>query len=207
MTSEQDSSEFEKLWQSQTPESPRISPEDFRRRMHKFERKIFWRNLIEYVAGAIGIGTYGYYEWKFPGLLLRLGSGLVILGTLYVMYQLHRRASAEPSPADLGRSTYVEFHHRQLVRQRDALRGVWSWYLLPFIPGFAVFLAGHAQSAVDTARVAGHPLSAVHVVRFVGGAVCFFAVLFGGIWLLNRWTANKLQAQIDDLDRLMRDSV
>jgi hypothetical protein len=205
MTNDRISSDFGQLWRSQATESPRISSEDLRRRMRKFERKIFWRNIVEYAAGAVGIATYGYYEWKFPGLLLRIGSALVILGTLYVMYQLHRRASAEPVLADLGRSTYVEFHQSQLVRQRDALRAIWSWYLLPFIPGFAVFLAGMTRSAMARAQATGHPLSALQVAGFVGGATCFLTVLFVGIWLFNRWAANKLQAKIDELEALAQE--
>jgi len=173
--------------------------------MHKCERKIFWRNLREYIAGAVVVAAFAYYEWIFPGLLLRIGSALIILGTLYVMYQLHRRASAEPAPADLGSSTYLEFHHRQLVRQRDALRAVWLWYLLPFVPGIAVFLAGLAQSAMNQARFAGHPLNMLQVAGFIGGSATFVVVVFVGVWLLNRWCVTKLQARIDDLDALKRD--
>jgi len=205
MTNDEVPTNVEKLWKSQASETPHLSPEDLHRRMDKFERKIFWRNIREYIAGAIVVAGFGYYEWKFPALLSRIGSGLTIAGALYVMFQLHRRASAEPAPADLGRSTYIEFHRREVVRQRDALRAVWSWYLLPFVPGFTVFLAGLAQSAMNTARLAGHPLTATQVVEFIAGSGSFVVVVFIAVWLLNRWTAAKLQAQIDELDSLTRD--
>jgi hypothetical protein len=172
--------------------------------MHKFERKIFWRNIKEYVAGAIVVAGFGYYEWRFPAPLMRIGSGLIILATFYVLHQLHRRASAEPLPADLGRSTFIEFHRRQLIRQRDAIQSVWSWYLRPFVPGLAFFLAGLTQSAMNIARVAGHPLSALHVVQYIAVSASFVVVVFLGVWYLNRWTAHRLQAQIEDLEALTR---
>ena len=206
MANEQIPDDFDKLWQNQPQESPGVSLDDLRRKMDRFKRRIFWRNIREYVAGAIVVAWYSYYAWRFSGLLLRFGSGLTIAGALYVMYQLHRRGSAEPAPADLGRSTYVEFHRSELVRQRDALRTVWSWYLLPFVPGLAVFLAGLARSAMNTAQVVGHPLSALQVAGFVTGSASFVVVVFVGVWMLNRWSVTKLQAQIDELDVMARDS-
>jgi hypothetical protein len=205
MANEQVSREIEKLWQSQTPEPPHISLEDLRGRMQRFERKVFWRNIREYVAGAIVVVVYGCYEWRFPELLLRIGSGLTIAGTLFVMFQLHRRASAETAPADLGRSTYVEFHRKELLRQRDALRAVWWWYLLPFVPGLGIFLAGLAQRAVNAARLAGHPLSALQIADFIAVSGSFIVVVFAGVWLLNRWSSGRLQKEIDALDALTRD--
>lgn len=205
MTDERVSSGIEKLWQDQSLEPHRMPPEELRRRMNKFQRRIFWRNIREYIAGAIVVAGFGYYEWKFPGLLLRIGSGLTILGALYVMFQLHRRASAEPAASDLGRSTYLEFHRRELIRQHDALRSVWSWYLLPFVPGLSVFMAGLAKSAMNTARVAGHPLSALLVAGFAVAMISFVAAVFVGVWFLNRWIARKLQAEVVQLDALARD--
>src|SRR5262245_50211510 len=107
MTNESDSKDMKNLWQSQHTEPARIHPEELRKKMNKFERRIFWRNVREYVAGAVVIAVFGYYEWRFRALLVRLGSGLIIAGTLYVMYQLHRRASTRPAPADLGLSTCI----------------------------------------------------------------------------------------------------
>ena len=205
MTNEEPSEKIERLWQNQPAEGAHISSEDLRRRMRKFERKIFWRNLREYVAGAIVIAGYAYYEWKLPALLLRIGSGLTIAGALLVMFQLHRRASAESPASDLGHSTYVEFHRRELVRQRDALRSVWSWYLLPFVPGLAVFLGGLTKTAVDAARLAGHPLSPFQIVEYVAISASFAILVFGGVLLLNRRSAARLQAQINDLEALTRD--
>lgn len=206
MANEQVPHDFDKLWQNQPQESPHVSLDDLRRKMDRFERKIRWRNIREYIAGAIVVVGFGYYLWRFSELLLRIGSGLTIVGALYVMFQLHRRAFSEPRPADLGRSNYIEFHRRELVRQRGALQAVWSWYLLPFVPGLAVFLAGLVQSAMSAAQFAGHPLSALQVAGFITGSVSLVVVVFVGVWMLNRWCATKLQAQIGELDSMAQDS-
>ena len=205
MASEQIPEEAEELWRSQPPEMPRISLDDLHRRLRKFERTIFWRNTREYLAGAIVVAGFAFYEWKFPGPLLRVGSGLTIAGALFVMFQLHRRASAKTAPDDLGRNTYVAFHRRELVRQRDALRAVWSWYLLPFVPGLMVFLAGLIQSAVNTAQMAGRALGAFQVTAFAAGCASFVIAVFVGVWFVNRWAAARLQAQIDELDASTQD--
>ena len=197
MTNESASGDMKHLWQSQPTEPPRIHPEELRKKMNKFERRIFWRNIREYAAGAVVVAIFGYYEWRFHSLLVRLGSGLIIAGTLYVMYQLHQRASTRPAPAHLGLSTCIEFHRKSLERQRDALRTVWSWYLLPFVPGLAVLVIGSIVNQWVAHR---------HLVinSFVSPAI--MAAFFFVVWKLNRWAAKRLQTQIDELDKLSHGS-
>lgn len=197
MTNESVSSGMKDLWQSQPAEPPKLSSEDLRRKMRGSERRIFWRNIREYAAGAFVIAAFGFYEWKLPTLLLRIGSGLTIAGTIYVMFQLHRRASVGPAPSDLGLSSCIDFYRRALERQRDALRAVWSWYLLPFIPGFTVFSIGTALN-----QRAARPGNLGHLVMGFGIlAGCVTAVFFG-VWKLNQCGAKKLQSQIDELNEL-----
>jgi hypothetical protein len=197
MTNKSASEEMKNLWQSQPTEPPKIRPEDFRRKMDKFERRIFWRNLREYAASVVAIAIFGYYEWRFRGLLVRVGSGLIIAGTIYVMLQLHRRGSVRPAPADLGLSTCIDFHRTSLQRQRDALRTIWSWYLLPFVPGLAVFEIGSAMN-----QWKAHPVGLGHIIIGFFASPAIMAGLFFGIWRLNQWAAAKLQKQIDELTAL-----
>jgi hypothetical protein len=197
MHREPDSEEMKSLWQSQPTEPPPIRPEEFRRKLDKFERRVFWRNAREYAAGVLVIAGFGYFGWKMSGLLVHLGAGLIIAGTLFVMYELHRRGSVRTAPADLGLSTCIEFHRRSLERQRDALRTVGTWYLLPFAPGLVVFEIGSAMS-----QWAAHPVNLGQLVtRFLisGGIV---AAVFLLVWKLNQWGAAKLQKRIDELTAL-----
>ena len=194
MTNESSSSDVSELWQSQPTEPPRISPEDLHGKVRKFDRTIFWRNIREYAGGVFVVVAFGYYEWKLPALLIRLGSALIIAGTVYVMFQVHRRASVRPAPADLGLSPCLEFHRQSLERQRDALRGVWSWYLLPLVPGLAVFFMGTAVS-----QWKAHPVGMGHMLLGYGIMLSLVAAVFYAVWRLNQSGADKLQAQIDEM--------
>jgi hypothetical protein len=194
------------FWQQGSHEPTRFNGEDLRSRMNKFERTIRRRNLREYVAAGLVIGVFAYYDWVFPTLLLRIGCGLLILGTAYVAYQLHRKASARPAPAEMGLRNCVQFQRSELERQRDALRAVWSWYLSPFLPGMSLFLLGLFQFTKNVTEAAGRPFNtgaAVAGLTLVAGCV---GMVFVAIWLLNRRAANELQKQIDDLDRLAQDA-
>ncbi|MDP9051883.1 MAG: hypothetical protein M3O31_14365 [Acidobacteriota bacterium] len=197
MTNESSSSDIRDLWQSQPTEPPRISLEDLRGKMQKFERRIFWRNIREYAGGVFVVAAFGFCEWKLPALLLRLGSGLTIAGALYVMFQLHRRASIHPAPADLGLKTCLQFHRQSLERQLDALRTVWSWYLLPFIPGLAVFFMGTAVN-----QWTAHPVGMGQLLMGYGILVILVGAVFLAVWKLNQRAADKLQAQIDEMTEL-----
>lgn len=197
MTDDYSSPNIQGLWQSQPTEPPKISTEELRRKMNKFERRIFLRNAREYAAGVFVIAAFGFYEWKFPAPLMRAGSGLIIIATLYIMFQLHRRTSFQPAPAGLGLNTCIEFHRQSLERQRDALRSAWSWYLLPLVPGLAVFYVGAAA-----AKWPANPAGMRHVLMGYGIQVGFNAAVFYGIWRLNQWAAGRLQAQIDEMTAL-----
>jgi hypothetical protein len=155
-----------------------------------FYRRIWWRNAIEYIACVIVVIGFGTYMFTLPHVLQKAGSLLVIAGTLFVAWQLHRRASAEP-PERAGAMPLLHFARAQLVRQRDALRSVFWWYLLPFLPGMAVFVTG----TMFAQRPSGpEPRDAV------GFAVMI--ALFVGIWWINQLGARRLQKHIDEIDAL-----
>ena len=194
MASDPPGNDLRKLWQNQKTEDVAMSIEAIRKKAHKFQRRILWRNVREYAAAVLVVAGFGFHFWTLDGFLLRTGSVLVILGTLYVVYQLHKRGSSQPVSAQTGLRPCLDFHRRELVRQRDALQSVWRWYLLPFVPGVAVFLLGRAIE-----NPPGHwaPLSVT---------VAGFVIIFVFVIKLNQWGARKLQRQIDALDDLERES-
>lgn len=205
MTSEFTPSGIEDLWQNQPAEPRKIDPGELRRKMHRFERGTARRNLREYLAAAFIVSGFAYYIYLFPMPLVRVGCALVIAGILYAMFELHRRASAESAPAELAPVSCIEFQRGQIQRQRDALRSVWSWYLLPLVPGMSVFLAGLFEFGVRTAHAAGRSFDLrTAVLSFalvpVGAAAVFFVV-----WKLNQHAAGRLDRQIEELNALMQD--
>ncbi len=185
--SEQD---LKQLWKSQPAETAAVSTNELRARALAFQRRIARRNLLEYAAGVVVIAGYCVHFWLHPSLLIRTGCVLVILGVGVVLHQLHRRAgSRTPPPENLGMSS-LAFHRAELVRQRDALRDSWLWYVAPFVPGMAVLMWG-VQTNLARPQAAWRGLVT---------ALALVALAVGVVWL-NRRAAKKLQVEINALDR------
>lgn len=173
------------LWQTQELPLATLSLQELQKKSGALHRRVRIRNGLEYLACVLVMVGFGNYLVEFPQSLLRLGSVLVMIGTAYVAWQLHRRASSpSASPGLPG----LAFHRQQLERQRDALRSVWSWYVAPLVPGVVVFRWG-----VETQLDASAPFARGLYANLAIAAVLLIVVL------INRYAASKLQRQIDQL--------
>jgi hypothetical protein len=177
-------------WQASVDIAGAPPLDEVRKGTDKFYRRIWWRNAVEYAACVIVVIGFGTYLFTLPHILQKAGSALVIAATLFVAWQLHRRASAEP-PERAGTTPLLLFARAQLVRQRDALRSIFGWYLLPFLPGMAMFMTG--------TMLAGRPSGPEP--RDAAGFVVLI-VLLVGIWWINQLGARNLQKHIDEIDAL-----
>ena len=122
-----------------------------------------------------------------PFLVVQIGAAMIAAGAVYVAYKLHTLAGAgEP---DMAQSV-VTFHRAELVRQRDALKSVWRWYLAPFIPGVLVFVGGTQFSSDINMPLVARLLG-------LGTSLGIFAVIFGGIFWLNQRAAKKLAKSVE----------
>ncbi|MCX6543204.1 MAG: hypothetical protein NTV05_02180 [Acidobacteria bacterium] len=191
------------VWKSQPAERIAISLADIRRHARKLETRVFWRNVREYVACALVVACFGYYTSVFHSTLIRAGCGLVIVGALFVVFTLHKKGAAQTVPAELAFRTCVSFHRKELERQRDLLRSVWAWYLLPFVPGMIVFLLGLCALTMQQPHTPEHARTIV-IVFALTAAGC--ALVFVGIGRLNQWAARRLQHEIDTLNQLEKES-
>ncbi len=171
-------------WQTQAQTLPPMSPQEMLAQGSAWQRRIARRNRLEVLAGAFVVVVFCFYIWLFPFWLTRLGSAMVVAGTLAVLWQLRRRASSRMPPADWGRP-WFEFQRAELSRQRDALRSVWLWYLGPLLPGMAVF----GWSLLPEWR-ASDALALVALVL----------AEFGLVFWLNWRAAAKIQREIDALE-------
>ena len=165
-----------RLWQQQPLENAGVQLEDLRRRAGKFETRIRHRNLREYAGAAVVMLAFSFYIYKFNDWVIRLGSAMILAGTVYVVVQLYRRSTPVSLPADYGLVASVEFYRRELVRQRDLLRSVFSWYLGPLIPGLLVFTKGKPVM------------------------IAMNAIVFGLVWWVNQKAADRLTRHIEELD-------
>lgn len=161
----------------------------------RFYRKIRFRNAIEYAASVVVFICFSAYALFLPSPVARIGAAMVVLGTLVVAWQLHRRASAAPPPERAAAQPILVHQRAQLARQRDALAGIFTWYLLPLIPGLLVMTFGPTLEH--------GALGLVHMPRSVWIRLILAVAVFTSVWLLNQRGARQLQKQIDDVDALM----
>ena len=183
------------LWQNQETEGVRMSVEQVRSEVMRFERRIGRRNLREYLAALFVILSFGYLFTRMTDVLLRVGFGLEIVGASYIIWHLLTKGSPRAMAGDSGRASWIEFRRAELVRQRDLLRSVWRWYLGPLVPGLVVQMV--AQGRINPSFVR-HPGTLV--------VMCVvLAAMFVGIGWLNARAARKLQQQIDELEEQSQD--
>lgn len=180
-------------WRSEDEESYIVSVEELRARAEQLSAGVRRRNLAEYCAGALVAAVDGYYFLHFGSLLARAGSALMLAAIAWIVLHLHQHGSTGSMPTQALRS--LDFLTAELVRQRDLLRNVWNWYLLPLIPGMTLFLLGlHEINGAD-----GSPLvSERAILHTVAACVIAFAL----IAFANNRAAGRLQRQIDHLNSL-----
>jgi len=182
--------QLKQLWKSQETPTAAFSIDELRKSANKFQRRIAWRNALEYVVSVPVILGFAFYIVKFPYPLMRIGSVMIILGVLVMVWQMYVRASGRSLPSDMADRSCIDFHRDQLIRQRDALRSVWLWYIGPFVPGMIVFRWG-----VETELGPSAPFA-----RGLG-ANLMIAAVFLIIIVFNRFGARKLQRQLDQLQK------
>ena len=178
-----DDDKLHAVWQQQETDPMKLSVKDLERQAHSFARSIRWRNVREYAAAAVVVVFFSWQAVRATTLLERWGSCLVVLAAVFVSGYLRRRGGAAELDSLVETRAVLASHRRELERQRDLLRSVGRWYLLPFVPGFAMILIG---------RAAEHPVAAL------AGSVVGAAVFVVG-WWLNRAAARELQRDIEAL--------
>ena len=168
-----------------------MSLAEIHQKARSLEKKVRWRNAREYIASAVVILGFSPTLFHKDSWMMQAGAALIIAGTIYVVWRMHRHASARAVP-DAGEALRA-FHREELIRQRDALRSVGRWYLAPFVPGMVLVMMGRWFQS----HVGGRSLAMDHLGILLASALV--AQVFGGIWWLNQRGADHLQKQIDQL--------
>lgn len=195
MTHTPDPGDLRTLWQTM-PTTPITLPvEQLRARATKFERKVHRRNRIEYIATAFVVVVFGWYAtWPLPATpLWPIANLMIMAGALVVVWNLHRLARANTPPPGADAASLIDFQRAEYVRQRNALKSVWLWYIGPVVPGLIVWFIA--------AGVGMPGLTPMRAIIGLGGTALVAALVFGVIILLNLLGAARLQRMIDDLDR------
>ncbi|MGD0497087.1 MAG: hypothetical protein ABSC23_01490 [Bryobacteraceae bacterium] len=183
------------LWQGQQVEGVRVTVDQIRASAGKFQRKIGWRNVREYVAALVVVIFFGFEFSRTEDLLTRIGFGLTIAGMFYMVWHIHSKGASRPLPRDVGLSSCIDFERCELERQRDLLSSVWRWYLGPIIPGLTVLFVAFCRA---------NPGHLKHPEVVIGIYAILSAAFFVFVAKLNDRAARNLQRRIDELDKLSR---
>jgi hypothetical protein len=133
----------QQIWHSQSAGAPRISLEYVRHNASNLERRIRWRNALEYGGCVIACALFGSSAWQELAEKPVRAAAAICFGlfALYGVYQRHRIAGAEPGPADAGVLDTLRYQRRQFERQLDWRRRGWRYGVLILLPGFALAMA------------------------------------------------------------------
>ncbi len=181
------------LWASEEKETFTMSIAELSTHSSHLSRRVRRRNRVEYLAAALVVSIFSWMGYVVPVWPIRVGALMIIAGAFYVCWKLNEIASASDPDPLVAAESLANHHRRELVRQRDALRSVWRWYLLPFVPGIVVFIVG-------TSIQAGADLSLWITLTTAMVGLGLVSLFFAGVWVLNQHAAREINAEIQALD-------
>jgi hypothetical protein len=188
MTEEQDNGQdtlLIEVWQRGMSNHPK-EPIDVKRQIagwaQAFERRIFWRNLIEYGAGVVVLVrsalefASGERHWAVP-----LTSVVITFFILGYLWQKHRKA--RPVDPDANATEYRAALLDRIDEQIALTASARYWYVLPAWVFFVVVFVAGAMRAPDARRITEFG------VEFLLASLV--AVLI--VWLNERYGMRRLQ--------------
>jgi len=173
------------LWKGQETETAPMSVEAIRARADAYQQKVRASYVIAVVIVVLCGAVFAWLAAYGPNTIYRLGSLIEITFVPWWIWRMrHRWPVATPGDRASAERLLV-FHRDQIVRRRDSFLSVMI-LVAPIFIGMGVEVIGLWP------RVAAHwsPLLALMALWFV-------LLLF-----LLRRRHRKLQAQLDELDRL-----
>ena len=176
------------LWQQQTAEGFRMTPQDIQMKLQTLESKMRSRTRDMYLVCAFLIVAFSTWVYVEHDLLMRIGAAATIIAVAFLGVQVHqnRFKRDDASPAALPS---LEHLRNELQRQVDFHRGKLLWSrLLLLAPAGLLFFFAFARA---------HP----EVIRIIRFEIASFVVFTLAAIPLNMKMAKKYQRQIDDLDR------
>jgi hypothetical protein len=188
-----DRDSIQTLWVNQPSESFAMSIDEIRVRASKFQSIVERRNLIECAVGALLIAVFGAAAILAATLLAKLGCALIAIGVAVVLWRLHVLARAATRDEMAVANSWASFYRQELVRQRDALREIWRWYLGPLIPGMIVFWLSIGVNSIGSDALLWGWAKTV-----LGLAATAF--VFAAVASANKSAVKTLQAEIESLD-------
>lgn len=181
------------LWKGQPVAPTAFSPGRLAARARTLETTVLARNRTEYIAGGLVallmlvLGALSLHSGiSTPDdAVATLGLFTLAAGAVVVCVQLYRRTGRPRAMS--GAVASLAAYRAELVRQRDALRAIWLWYLAPMLPGILLIYGA------DLFR----PQPAWWLTFSLLGATLAFFILVAA---LNHRAAAHIDTEIEALD-------
>jgi uncharacterized membrane protein YfcA len=184
------------IWQNQPKEPFKMSVDQMRLKVHRFQIKARFKVLY---AITIGLSICVFFGWnciRAQEVLSRMGFGLLSVCGIYFAYQAYKWIWPRNLPQDAPVSTSLEFYRSELERRRDYSRHVWRRSGLTFcFLGLVMALAPGLNDSLDNPRLL------VNTVPFFALLIIWFVAFF----YLKKRGQHELQREIDELRAFERD--
>ena len=172
------------IWRQQ-PGRHDVALDEIRTKAKEFDARVQRWNLVTGLTLALLIAKNVWEVIVDVDLIERAGDSLLLVALVYVVLRFIGHARVTTAPAALGHTNCVDYYRAQLVRQREMSRDGWK-YILPFVPGFGLIIAGRALQGRPSSQVAA-------LIIFA------FALFAGVVWVIARGT-RKLEREIAALE-------
>jgi hypothetical protein len=179
------------LWQAQPEVEPRMSSDEIRRKVQAVEGERRRRSVGFAACGAIIIPSWLAIMWWLPDFRIL---AIIGLGTaLWILYNVHRRSTADTAPTALTTHASGDFYRALLERERAFQQGLPLWFMPPVILSTAAIVVTFLRSA----RFAHTPVFFGVLLWIVSGTGVALVVALRK----SRREAERCQRELDALER------
>lgn len=190
------------LWKDQSLDISPLVVAAVRQKAKRLQRRRLWIVIRETVAAIALIALSGLYVRliSLQGVLdlsdAMMEAGMALMIVFAVFYGWRVLVLFRPRRLPDDTVACLDFHRRELERQRDLARGVWRWALVPLLPIEGLVLLGRWIGAPAGGRAGwiDHLIILAAAVFMLENCVL--------VWLWNQHRADRWQDQIDELDAL-----
>lgn len=166
------------IWNGQSVTPLRMTPDQLRARAVEFESTLRRRNLRDQLCFAL-VAVFCAAGMLLDGVLVRVGSALMLGWALFSMYTLHRYGSTAAVPAEASAENCAAHHQRQLERQRDIALS-WPWGIGLVLPGFVLLAVGLGVESRHPNWI--FPAVTIGLMLFLYGALVIYGKILAASW-------------------------
>lgn len=160
--------------------------DSLRQHVEAYQLDVYWRNLYNLVCATLLAALFNV-RLLFPDHPFhRLACAAGVFAAIYWAFHYQRSGAAHAVPAHAEDADLVEFHKRELARQRRFFRNLWRSRVLVWLPFVAALNADRLIRAGE--------LSATGLVFLAGMTLSAIGA--------RTWAAREFQRQIEQLDAL-----